>query len=66
MRRSMILATATLAGAALWAPSAPAQTAKVGKTLEYTFQTAPDNGFGVTSLESFKGKPTLFEFWATY
>lgn len=67
MRRSFLLAAATLAGAALCAPSAPAQTtAKPGKKPEFTFGEPLANGLGVTSLESFKGKPTLFEFWGTY
>ena len=66
MRRSILLATATFAGVALCSSPAPAQTAKPGKKLEYTFTQPLANGVGVTSLDSLKGKPTLYEFWGTY
>ena len=66
MRRPMLLATA-LAGVALCAAAAPAQDhAKVGKVPEYAFTQPIDNGPGISSLESFRGHPTLFEFWGTY
>jgi hypothetical protein len=63
MRRSMVIA-ATLAGAALL--GARDTTARVGAKPEYKFEHSIDNGYGVKSLESLHGKPTLFEFWATY
>ena len=66
MRRASLLATAVV-GVALCAAPAPAQdTAKVGKVPEFTFSKPIDNALGVTSLESFRGHPTLFEFWGTY
>ena len=67
MHRSMLFATAALAGAALLATGAPApETAKVGKTPAYTFESPLTNGLGITNLESFRGTPALFEFWGTY
>ena len=67
MLRSGLLATAALAGVALFAasPAAP-ERAKVGKKPAYTFEKPLANGLGVTSLESFRGAPALFEFWGTY
>ena len=66
MRRGSLLVTA-LAGIALCAVPATAQdTAKVGKVPEYAFTAPLDNGLGLNSLESFRGHPTLFEFWGTY
>jgi hypothetical protein len=67
MRTSLLLATVVVGGAALLAasPAAP-DRAKVGKKPEYTFETPLDNGLGVTDLLSFRGTPTLFEFWGTY
>jgi hypothetical protein len=65
MRRPVLLA-ATLAGVALCAAAPAPDKAKVGKKPEYKFESAVDNGLGVTSLESLRGKPTIFEFWGTY
>lgn len=65
MRRSLLL-TATLAGVALCAAAPAPDKAKVGKKPEYKFESPIDNGLGVTSLESLRGKPTIFEFWGTY
>ena len=67
MVRSGLLATAALAGVALFAASpATPERAKVGKKPAYTFEQPLSNGLGATSLESFRGTPTLFEFWGTY
>ena len=67
MQRFALLATGALAGVALFSATAPTpDRAKVGKTVEYAFSETPDNGLGVTSMESLKGKPTLIEFWGTY
>jgi len=67
MRRSILFATATLAGVALCSAAAPAQSiAKPGKKPEFAFAEPLANGVGVTSLESMKGRPVLFEFWGTY
>ena len=68
MRRASLFASA-FAGALLHAASAAAQevdVAKPGKSPAYTFSSPVDNGIGVTSLESLRGRPTLFEFWGTY
>ena len=67
MIRSGLVATAALAGVALFAaaPAAP-ERAKVGKKPAFTFEQPLTNGLGATSLESFRGTPALFEFWGTY
>lgn len=67
MRRVSLFATAVV-GLALCAAPAPAQDDKVraGNVPEFTFSRPMDNALGVTSLESFRGRPTLFEFWGTY
>jgi len=69
MRRASLFATA-LAAAALHAAPLAAQdeleVAKPGKSPAFTFGAPLDNGLGVTSLESLRGRPTLFEFWGTY
>ena len=39
---------------------------KAGNVPEFTFSRPIDNALGATSLESFRGRPTLFEFWGTY
>lgn len=64
MRTSVFLAAA-LAGATLLG-AAPADKAKVGKVPQYKFEGPVANGAGVTSLESFRGKPVVVEFWGTY
>jgi hypothetical protein len=66
MRRASLLATALAGIAVCTAPAAAQDTAKVGKVPEFTFSRPIDNALGVTSLESFRGHPTLFEFWGTY
>jgi hypothetical protein len=66
MRRVSLLATAVV-GVALCAAPAPAQDkVRAGNVPEFTFNRPLDNALGVTSLESLRGKPTLFEFWGTY
>ncbi|HEX5010913.1 MAG TPA: hypothetical protein VFY71_10970 [Planctomycetota bacterium] len=66
MRRLSLLATA-VAGVALCAAPVPAQDrVKAGNVPEFTFNKPVDNALGITSLESFRGHPTLFEFWGTY
>ena len=67
MVRSGLLATAALAGVALFAASpATPERAKVGKKPAFKFEQPLTNGLGATSLESFRGTPALFEFWGTY
>lgn len=63
MRRPTLIA-AILVGAALL--GAADDTVHVGQKPEFKFGKNVDNGYGITSLESFRGKPTLFEFWGTY
>jgi len=65
MRRPMLLAAA-LAGVALCAAAPAPDKAKVGKTPKFKFEMPVDNGLGITSLESLRGKPALIEFWGTY
>lgn len=66
MRPSLVLATAALGGAALLLGARPADGVAVGSRPKYDFQASPDNGLGVKSLESLRGKPVLIEFWGTY
>jgi hypothetical protein len=67
MHRSGLLAATALVGVALLsAASTLPERAKVGKKVpEYKFESPLDNGIGVTDLQSFRGTPTLFEFWGT-
>jgi hypothetical protein len=68
MRRASLLATALASAALCAAPGAVQEldVAKPGKSPAYTFSSPLENGLGVTSLESLRGRPTLFEFWGTY
>jgi len=65
--RSLTLATGLIA-VALCTPAGFAQddVAKLGLRPSYEFTDPVDNGFGVKSLASLRGTPTLVEFWGTY
>jgi hypothetical protein len=65
MRRSLLLATAALGGAAMLLGARGGQVS-LGDRPEYKFEAMPDNGLGVKSLEALRGKPVLIEFWGTY
>ncbi len=59
------LLTLTLAGTVLAvAPTLQAQVA-VGDQPSYSFRAPLFNGMGATSLEDFRGKPLLIDFWGT-
>ena len=68
MRRASLLATALASAALCAAPGAvqEMEVAKPGRSPTFAFSSPVDNGIGVTSLESLRGRPTLFEFWGTY
>jgi hypothetical protein len=66
MRRVSLLATAVVGVALCAAPGAAQDKVKAGNMPEFTFSHPVDNALGITSLESFRGHPTLFEFWGTY
>jgi hypothetical protein len=65
MRRSLLLATAALGGAAAMLGAGRGHVAP-GDAPKYKFEASLDNGLGITSLESLRGKPVVVEFWATY
>jgi hypothetical protein len=66
MRRASLLASALASVVLLAAPAVAQDKVKAGQRPEFTFGQALDNALGVSSLESFRGHPTLFEFWGTY
>ena len=66
MRRVSLFATAVVGVALCAVPAAAQDKVKPGNMPEFGFSHPIDNALGITSLESFRGHPTLFEFWGTY
>ena len=67
--RATFLATLLIGAATLGSVAAAQEedvVATVGAKPAFTFAAPLDNGFGVTSLQSLQGAPTLVEFWGTY
>lgn len=70
MIKTMTLLAACAAGTTLLLASTaitagPAEVVEVGDKPSYSFQTAPTNSMGISSLEELRGKPVLVEFWGT-
>ena len=39
---------------------------EVGSTPSHIFRESPLNGMGVKSLDAYRGRPVLVEFWGTH
>ncbi len=56
---------ALLTLAALASPAAGQSTVAPGDTPSYAWRTTLFQGAGAASLEDFRGKPVLIDFWGT-
>jgi hypothetical protein len=61
----MRLFAALLGLAALAAPASAQSTVRSGDVPEYRWRSSLFQGGGAVSLEDFRGKPVLVDFWGT-